>query len=120
MDKILFEHIFILKLNSVKMHINLKIDEKAYFEDELKQIYKNFKLEDVNSLKKYAKERLAETDELLEKCKKLNKKIADEYTPTSFDAKTFYKLSSKKLACEEIINDCNDIADKLLDNDLQF
>ena len=121
MDNYLFEHILDLKINEVKMHINLKVDEKVYYTDEIKAIYKTLNLDDVKQLENLTKHKLVKTKDILEGCKNLNKvTVKDKHKVTMFDAKTFYDFSTKKLACEELLQDCAELKDKLLDKELQF
>ena len=117
----LFKRIYDLKINEIKHNINLHCDEQALVKNELNSIYNKLDLNEISYLKKHATIQLKNVNGLLETYKNINKKIVKSKNKTTiFDAENFYELSTKKLACKEIINDCNNLLEKQENKDLKF
>ena len=121
MNTVLFNKIYALKVNEKKAKINLKYEEQNAFAQELNKVLGQLSLTEIKELKTATKAKYAKTTTLLQKCKRLNQKFAAAHRVlSSFDAKTFYDLSAKELACKELIADCKQFENKLKHNDLQF
>ena len=121
MKKDFIKKILSLKLGQTQAKINLNIEEEDYFSCALNYILSTLKLDELIELKNSAECEYIKAKELKKNLVVINKQLKDNDKKTStFDAKSFYDASSKTLAYESLIKDCQALIDKLNNKNLQF
>lgn len=121
MKKLLLDRICNLKVKEVQAKLNFRRDEQKFYAQELKNAFMRLNIKDVKEIREESKKRLSYTQDMIAKTKNITQKCKEKEIPaTTLDAKHFYTLSSKEIAYENLILECDAILTKLDNNDLQF
>lgn len=114
MDKKSLEKICELKVNAMKAKCNLRIEEQEYYTSELNKILSKLTLTEVRDVEEYVATALVKTTKALKEYSKiLNIMVKNKQQTTTFDAKNFYDLRSKKLAYKDLLDECHEIDERL-------